>query len=187
MNEDTTNNVETTQAPETQDTAKTYTEEEVQALLQKEGDRRVTQALQKQQQKFEKQLSLSKLDDNEREKAEKDDLIAELKEELAGYKMEARRSEIKNVLSTRGLSVEFADCLKITEDVAESQAVIEKFDKLFKQAVNQAVEKRLGGSTPKSSVAVEKLTQDDLHKLSYNELLALKQSDPDLYKQLINN
>ena len=48
---------------------KTYTQEEVLALLQKESDRRVTEALKKQQQKYEKQLSLSKLDGDEREKA----------------------------------------------------------------------------------------------------------------------
>ena len=51
---------------------KTYTEEEVMALIQSESDRRVTQALSTQQKKYEKQLSLSKLDGDAREKAEKD-------------------------------------------------------------------------------------------------------------------
>ena len=50
---------------------KTYTQEEVLALLQSESDKRVTAALKKQQAKYEKQLSLSKLDGDEREKAEK--------------------------------------------------------------------------------------------------------------------
>ena len=57
---------------------KTYTQEEVMALLQSETDKRVTSALKKQQAKYEKQLSLSKLDGEERAKAEKDNRIAEL-------------------------------------------------------------------------------------------------------------
>ena len=56
---------------------KTYTQEEVLALLQSETDKRVTQALNTQKKKYEKQLSLSKLDGDERAKAEKDNRIAE--------------------------------------------------------------------------------------------------------------
>ena len=57
---------------------KTYTQEEVLKLLQSETDKRVNQALATQQKKYEKQLSLSKLDGDERAKAEKDNRIAEL-------------------------------------------------------------------------------------------------------------
>ena len=78
---------------------KTYTQEEVMALLQKESDRRVTEALKKQANKYEKQLSLSKLDDNERAKAEKDNRIAELEEQLAQFHIEKNKSELKSVLA----------------------------------------------------------------------------------------
>ena len=69
---------------------KTYTADEVMALLQSESDKRVTAALKKQQAKYEKQLSLSKLDGDERAKAEKDNEIAELKEQLAQFQIERR-------------------------------------------------------------------------------------------------
>lgn len=45
-----------------ENTPKTYTEEEVLALIQSEADKRVNQALKTQQKRYEKQLSLSKLD-----------------------------------------------------------------------------------------------------------------------------
>lgn len=45
-----------------ENTPKTYTEEEVLALIQSEADKRVNQALKTQQKKYEKLLSLSKLD-----------------------------------------------------------------------------------------------------------------------------
>ena len=47
-------------------------------MIQKESDKRVTQALKKERKKYEKQLGLAKLDGAEREKAEKDNRIAEL-------------------------------------------------------------------------------------------------------------
>jgi hypothetical protein len=82
--ENTTNNTsinENVEAVETaQEEVKTYTQDEVLALLQSETDKRVTAALKTQQKKYEKQLSLSKLDGSEREKAEKDNRIAELEE-----------------------------------------------------------------------------------------------------------
>ena len=65
-----TNNVIETNENENQE-IKTYTQEEVLALLQSETDKRVSQALKTQQKKYEKQLSLSKLDGDERAKAEK--------------------------------------------------------------------------------------------------------------------
>ena len=49
-----------------------FTKEEVMAMIQSESDKRVAQALKTQQRKFEQKLSLSKLDGDEREKAEKD-------------------------------------------------------------------------------------------------------------------
>ena len=82
--------VETTQEQE----VKTYTQEEVLALLQSETDKRVTAALKTQQKKYEKQLSLSKLDGDERAKAEKDNRIAELEEQLAQFHIERNRSEL---------------------------------------------------------------------------------------------
>ena len=81
MAEDANTTVETTQAENTPapaapeqaaPTPQTYTAEEVARLVQAEADRRVTQALSKQQKEYEKKLSLSALDEQERAMAEKD-------------------------------------------------------------------------------------------------------------------
>ena len=93
MNENEVNtSVETNVEETTTEETKTYTAEEVMALLQSESDKRVTAALKKQQQKYEKQLSLSKLDGDERAKAEKDNRIAELEEQLAAFQIERNKS-----------------------------------------------------------------------------------------------
>lgn len=171
--------------PNPQD-GKFYTEEEILALIKSESDRKVTQALATQQRKFEKQLSLSKLDDDAREKAEKDDRIAELEQQLAQFQIEKNRSELKSVLSSRGLSAEFADILVISDDIKASQANIDKLDKLFKAAVQAEVERRIAGNTPKGgNGSSNPMTKAELLKLPVNKIQELVDSNPDFYKNLL--
>ena len=186
--EEMTNNtgVETTeQTNETE--VKTYTQEEVMALLQSETDKRVTAALKKQATKYEKQLSLSKLDGNEREKAEKDNRIAELEEQLAAFQVERNKSELKSVLASRGLSAEFADIVSISDDIEASQANIDKLDKLFKAAVKAEVEKRLAGNAPKGNGGSSaEITKETAKKMSMAELDKLANENPELFSKLFN-
>ena len=178
-----TGNQGQTQTEET----KTYTQEEVLALLQSETDKRVSQALKTQQKKYEKQLSLSKLDGDERAKAEKDNRIAELEEQLKEFTIERNKSELKSVLSTRGLSAEFADILNISDDIEAAQANIDKLDKLFKAAVKAEVEKRLAGNTPKGNGAgTAEITKEAAKKLSMAELDKLARENPELFAKLFN-
>jgi hypothetical protein len=170
-----------------QEEVKTYTQEEVLALLQKESDKRVTEALKTQQKKYEKQLSLSKLDGEERAKAEKDNRIAELEEQLAQFQIERNKSELKSVLASRGLSAEFADIISITNDIEASQANIDKLDKLFKSAVKAEIDKRLAGSTPKGNGATSaEMTKEEASKMSIAQRQQLYNSNRELYDKLFN-
>lgn len=163
---------------------KLYTPEEVAALLQSETDKRVTQALRTQEKKHQKALTLASLDGSEREKAEKDNRIAELEEQLAAFNIEKNRSELKSVLASRGLSAEFADLINITDDIADSQARIDKLDKLFKAAVKAEVDKRLAGSAPKTGGSTAELTKDSAKKMSLAEIAELERNNPEQYNKL---
>lgn len=178
--------VENTETVTNGEDSKTYTAEEVMALLQSESDKRVTAALKKQQAKYEKQLSLSKLDGDERAKAEKDNRIAELEQQLAEFQIERNRSELKSVLSSRGLSAEFADIIAITDDIETSQANIDKLDKLFKACVKAEVEKRLGGNVPKGNTGTTEITKEAAQKMSMAELDKLSRENPELFNKLFN-
>lgn len=182
--------VETTeQVEETTEEATTYTKEQVAEMLQKETDRRVTQALAKQKKEFDKKLSLSKLDDNEREKAEQANTIAELREQLAAFQIEKNRSELKSVLSSRGLSAEFADIIAINDDIEASQRNIEALDKLFKAAVRAEVEKRLAGNAPKAggNSNPAAATKDTLKNMTMRELQEFKRNYPEEYARIYSN
>lgn len=166
---------------------KTFSEEDVLKLIESEANKRVSQALATQQKKYEKQLSLSKLDGDEREKAEKDNRIAELEEQLAQFQVERNRSELKSVLSSRGLSAEFADIINISDDIEASQANIDKLDKLFKAAVKAEVEKRLAGTAPRgNSTSTNEITKETAKKMSLAELNELMEKNPELYNKFFN-
>lgn len=162
---------------------KTYTQEEVLEMLQRESDRRVADALKKQEKKFQKQMSLSKLDGDERERAEKDDRIAELEAQLAEFRIEKNKSELKSTLAARGLDAQFADLLNIGDDTQENQKLISDFDKLFKKAVNAEVEKRISGTNIKGNNNTNKdtgaMTVEKFNKMSIAEQSKYIASNPE--------
>ena len=173
--------------PNSNPDVKTYTQEEVLKLIQSEADRRTNQALAKQKKEYERKMSLSKLDDDERAKAEKDNRIAELEEQLAQFQIERNKSELKSVLSSRGLSAEFADIINISDDIEASQANIDKLDKLFKAAVKAEVEKRLAGNAPKGNGgSTAEITKETAKKMSLAELNKLANEQPELYSKLFS-
>lgn len=181
MEENINNNTET-QETET----KTYTEDEVLALIQSETDKRVSQALNTQKKKYEKQISLSKLDDEAREKAEKDDRIAELEQKLAQMTIESNRSELKSTLAARGLDPRFADLLNITDNTEDNQKVISDFDKIWKAAINTEIEKRISSNSPKhNSTSPSEMTKESYNKMSLSEQSSYIQAHPE-FKQTIS-
>ena len=171
---------------ENQQETKTYSAEEVAKLIQAEADRRTNQALAKQKKEYEKKLSLSSLDEQQRKEAEAQMKIEELQSQLAEFQIEKNRSELKSVLSSRGLSAEFADIINIGEDIEEAQAMIDKLDKLFKASVKAEVEKRLAGNSPKGSGGQSQpMTKEDFLKLPMYEMQRLMDSNKEFYTNLL--
>ena len=167
---------------------KTYTAEEVAKLIQSEADRRTNQALAKQKKEYEKKMSLSNLDEQQRKDAEQQMKIAELEEQLAAFQIEKNRSELKSVLSSRGLSAEFADIIAINDDIEASQSNIDKLDRLFKAAVKSEVEKRLAGNAPRGngSGTPAEITKEIAKKMSMAELNKLAEEQPELFSKLFS-
>lgn len=170
--------------PSTEPEAKTYTQEEVLRLLQSESDKRVNQALAKQKKEYEKKLSLTSLDEQQRKDAEAQMRIEELQSQLAQFQIEKNKSELKSVLSSRGLSAEFADIISIGEDITEAQTNIDTLDRLFKAAVKAEVEKRLAGNTPKgNSSSTGEITKEAVKKMSMAELNKLAIEQPEIFSK----
>ena len=117
---------------------KTYTEAEVQALLQQEADRRVSSALKKQQKQFESKMEeaekLRTMDDNQRKEYEYQQKVQELERREHEFTITQNKLEATKVLSARGLPVEFVDYI-VADDAETMMENINTFEKMFKSAV----------------------------------------------------
>ena len=182
---------------EQKEEVKTYSEDELKTLLQKEGDRRVTEALRKKEreikaleQRLANEKSLSQLDEESRAAKEKEIRIAELEAQLKDFQTAQTKNEVMKVLGARGLSAEFADMLAIGTDTEEAQKLIDDFDKLFKKEVAREVKARLAetSAVPQIADAMSgKMTKEQFNKLSLAEQQAMYNSDPELVRSLINS
>ena len=187
MDEMTNNTSVETQETETE-VGKTYTAEEVAKLIQSESDRRTNQALAKQKREYEKKLSLSSLDEQQRKEAEAQMKIEELQAQIAEFQVQKNKSELKSVLAARSLDVRFADIINITDDLEESQRNIDVLDTVFKECVRAEVEKRLAGSAPKTSgFGTSEVTKAEFQKMPITQQSALYKNNPELYKKLTSN
>lgn len=171
---------------ENQQETKTYTAEEVAKLIQAEADRRTNQALAKQKKEYEKKLSLSSLDEQQRKEAEAQMKIEELQSQLAQFQIEKNKSEIKSIMSSRGLDARLADLVLITDDIEESQKNIEMLDKIIKENIKAEVEKRLASNSPKGNTSSAEITKDSAKKMSMAQLNKLAETQPELFNKLFN-
>ncbi|PET77587.1 hypothetical protein CN514_00910 [Bacillus sp. AFS001701] len=149
------------QDPNPQDPPKTYTEEELQAKLQSETDRRVTEALKKQQAKWEEEYKtkletekqeaqrLAKLsaEEQEREKFKKDREAFEA--EKIQHQRDALELQTTKILADKKLPTQFASFLITENDADKVKAHIDSFEQTFQAAVQTAVEERMKGTAPK--------------------------------------
>ena len=163
---------------------KTYTKEEVNDMLQRETDRRITSALAKQKKEYEKKLSLSTLDENQRAVAEKENRIGELEEQLKEFRTIQAKNEMIKVLDARGLSPQFADLIAVDDDIEAAQERIDALDSLFKKSVQEEVKRRLASPAPKVGANEGELSHERFAKMSLKERNELYTSNPDLYKKL---
>lgn len=167
---------------------KTYTESEVQALLQREGDRRVTNALKKQQREFEtKQAEAEKLramDENQRKEYEYTQRLQELEQKEREFTVAQNKLEATKVLANRELPIEFVDYI-VAEDADTMMDNINVFERTFKAAVADAVAKKIASPAPKGgSVKQTGMTKEEFRKLSVAQQSELFRTNPELYRQM---
>lgn len=181
-------NTETTESTAEVQEAKTYTQEEVEKLLQKEGDRRVTEALKKADKKkaqaVQEAAKLAKMDEAQRfqyELEQREKAIAAKESELA---LAENKATAASVLSNRGLSADLVG-LVVAEDADTMNDNINLLEKAFKASVKAEVEKRLSSSTPKKNLPLDNaLTREQFRKMPLSAQARLKAENPDIYRTL---
>lgn len=170
-------------------TPKTYTQEEVDKLLQQEGDRRVTEALKKAEKKNQDKVKeaqrLAQM--NEQEKYEyqlqqREEAIKAKEKELS---LAENKNEASKILSEKGISLSLVDFV-VADDADTMKANIDLLDKAFKASVKAEVEKRLGSNNPKKNLQSEgSITKEQFRKMNIAQQSELFKTNPDLYKRLV--
>ena len=190
MEENNVTSVETTGVEEQQDQeTKTYTQEEVNKLLQQETDRRVTSALQKQQKKFEAERAeadkLREMDEAQKKEYEFNKRVAELEAKEKEFALTQNKLSASKVLADRGLPIQFVDYV-VAEDAETMMQNINTFETAWKAAVADAVNARIASPAPKGkNVSQTGMTKDEFRKLTLAQQTEIYKTNPELYKQMI--
>ena len=168
----------------TEPTVKTFTQEEVDKMIQKRLSRERKDIEAKIEAERQEAERLAKLSEAERQKAMFEKQVAEFEATKRAFEQEKLLNETSKQLASKNLPIEFAEMLK-AQDAESTFENIKIFEAKFNEAVERLVNERLKGNTPKVKSDVSGgITKETFNKMSYQEKLALFNSDPELYDKL---
>lgn len=187
MSEEIKNNVE--QIENEGSETRTYSQEEVDALLQAEVDRRITTALKKQEKKNQEKIKeaekLAQLNEEEKYKYQLEQREKALEEKERKMALMENKAEASNALNSRGISISLAD-LVVAEDADTMMENIKLLEEEFKKSVKAEVEKRLAGNAPKKNLgSSNEMTREEFRKLSIGQQSRLLEENPKIYEQFL--
>lgn len=174
---------------------KTYSEEEVQKMIQSEADKRVSQALNKKENDYKAQLEAEKQRiAKEASMSEEEKFQAQLQAEREAF--EAERAEFNKIqmkahsleeLAKVGLPASFSSFIVATDTESVTENV-----KALKEAwdleLDKAITERLKGNTPKQTRTAldgsDVLTKEDFFNLPYKQRMAMLADDAELLNKL---
>jgi hypothetical protein len=164
---ETTETTQATPAPTEGATEKTFTQADIDAIIEKrllrerkEAEKRIADAVTEAQ-------KLAKMSADERLEHERVEREKQLKDRESEITRRELKAEAKAQLADKGLPVEFADALPLT-DAESVQTAIEVFDKAFRIAVEKGVNERLKGNPPKVSHAEKAMSEREKLIAEYN-------------------
>ena len=180
----------TTDTSTTGTETKTYTQEEVDKMLQSEVDRRITSALKKQaksnEAKIKEAQKLAQMNESEKYQYELEQREKAIEEKEKALALAENKNEASKILADKGLSLSLVDFV-IAEDAETMNSNIRLLEKAFKDSVKREVEKRLGSSAPKKNLPPdETITKEQAKKMGIRERQQLLMNNPELYNQLFN-
>ena len=168
----------------TEPTVKTFTQEEVDKMIQKRLSRERKDIEAKIEAERREAEELAKLSEAEKQKKLFEKQVAEFEATKRAFEQEKLLNETSKQLASKNLPIEFAEMLK-AQDAESTFENIKIFEAKFNEAVEKLVNERLKGKTPKAQTgAVDGVTKEAFNKMSYKERLELYNSDPELYNKL---
>ena len=174
----------TVEHAEQEPVVKTFTQEEVDKIVNKRLARERKDIEAKIEAERAEAERLAKMSEAEKQQALFKKQVAEFEATKRAFEQEKLLNETSKQLASKNLPIEFAEMLK-AQDAESTFENIKIFETKFNEAVERLVNERLKGNTPKVKSDVSGgITKETFNKMSYQERVALFNSDPELYDKL---
>ena len=148
---------------------------------------RVNRILAEKEKEVAEAKKLAKMNADEKAEYER----KKLADENESLKLRLQRVELaketRNMLTNAGIKVNDKLVESLTGNDAESTKLfVEQYIELFKESVEDAVKTQLAGNVPTKKVTQTTATNLNVDTMTYDEIAALKESNPDLFKSLFS-
>ena len=163
---------------------KTFTQDEVNKVI----ENRLAREREKAQQQIKDAVSeaerMAKMNADEKAKHEQAKRLQELEAREQEITKRELRTQALEMLAEKGLPRDLAEVLPYI-DADTTMAALSSVEKVFRQAVEQAVTDRLRGDPPKKSQAQAlNMSDAEIKSMTYQERANLHETDPQKYKKL---
>ena len=168
-------------------TEKTFTQSQLDEIIQKEKAKAKRSAEKEYQAKMDEAEKLRKMNEVQKAEYEQEKQRAYIAELEAKINRSGLEREASKMLSEGGIVVDDKILRIVVKDTAEStQEAVESFVTLVNELADKKVGEKLKGKTPKKmeDTSAGEITKEQFNKMGYQSRNELLQNNPELYHKL---
>ena len=168
-------------------TEKTFTQSQLDEIIQKEKAKAKRSAEKEYQAKMDEAEKLRKMNEVQKAEYEQEKQRAYIAELEAKINRSGLEREASKMLSEGGIVVDDKILSIVVKDTAEStQEAVESFVALVNDLADKKVGEKLKGKTPKKmeDTSAGEITKEQFNKMGYQSRNELLQNNPELYRKL---
>nr|DAJ64085.1 MAG TPA: capsid scaffolding protein [Caudoviricetes sp.] len=168
-------------------TEKTFTQSQLDEIIQKEKAKAKRSAEKEYQAKMDEAEKLRKMNEVQKAEYEQEKQKAYIAELEAKINRSGLEREASKMLSEGGIAVDDKILGLVVKDTAEStQEAVESFVALVNDLADKKVGEKLKGKTPKKmeDASAGEITKEQFNKMGYQSRNELLQNNPELYRKL---
>lgn len=168
-------------------TEKTFTQSQLDEIIQKEKAKAKRSAEKEYQAKMDEAEKLRKMNEVQKAEYEQEKQKAYIAELEAKINRSGLEREASKMLSEGGIAVDDKILGLVVKDTAEStQEAVEGFVALVNELADKKVSEKLKGKTPKKmeDTSAGEITKEQFNKMGYQSRNELLQNNPELYHKL---
>ena len=168
-------------------TEKTFTQSQLDEIIQKEKAKAKRSAEKEYQAKMDEAEKLRKMNEVQKAEYEQEKQRAYIAELEAKINRSGLEREASKMLSEGGIAVDDKILGLVVKDTAEStQEAVESFVSLVNDLADKKVGEKLKGKTPKKmeDTSAGEITKEQFNRMGYQSRNELLQNNPELYHKL---